>query len=219
MKKLVALFGFIVLPLFCFCQTGTIKGIGKLQLDMSLDEVRAIFPKSLQKQNTESKVKKIYKINTYTPIKGTTLKGLHLYFYNDTLYSIYIDEVPMGLKKDLTLKYGTPNKIFPDPYYNLRYFKNYVEYQVFIYKSDASDFYDEKRVNSYGYEGSIYEWNRKHPFIEVRLAEFTYYNNGDLCLDELFYIKNTAYAKCVEWEEEKMKEEKGQERLQEIEGL
>lgn len=63
-----------------------------------------MFPKTMIRQNVNSKVKKVYKVNAYTPIKGTTLKGLHLYFYNDTLYSIYVDEAPMSLKKDLTLK-------------------------------------------------------------------------------------------------------------------
>ena len=209
----------ILLSIVLDVNAQTLKGIGKLSLDMSLNEVKALFPKSLQKQNTDSKVKKIYKVNSYTPIKGTTLKGLHLYFYNDTLYSIYIDEVPTSLKEDMTLKYGKPSEIFPDPYFNLRTFMNYVEYQVFLYKSDAVDFYDEKKVDSHGYMGTIYEWNRKHPFIEARLAEITYYCNGELCLDELFYIKNLDYAKCVELEEDKLKEEDKQKRLQEIEGL
>lgn len=216
MKKYILLF---MLAISIISNAQTIRGIGKLQLDMSLNEVQAIFPKTLQKQKTNSKVKKLYKLNSYTPIKGTTLKGLHLYFYNDTLYSIYIDEVPMSLKKDLTIKYGEPKQVFPDPYFNLRTFKNYVEYQVFIYKSAAVDFYDEKKVGSYGYEGSIYEWNQKHPFIEARLAEITYYCKGELCLDEIFYIKNTVYAKCVELEEEKMKEEKDENRLRELDGL
>ena len=219
MKKLLLLCYFFAIPLFCVCQTETIKGIGKLKLDMSLKEVQSLFPKSLQKQKTNSKVKRIYKVSAYTPIKGVTLKGIHLYFYNDTLYSIYIDEVPLKLKEDLTLKYGKPSEIFPDPYFNLRTFRNHVEYQVFLYKSDAVDFYDEKKADSHGYVGTIYEWNRKHPFIETRLAEITYYCKGELCLDELFIIKNLAYAKCVELEEEKLREEDNDNRLRELDGL
>ena len=83
MKKYILLF---MLAISIISNAQTIRGIGKLQLDMSLNEVQAIFPKTLQKQKTNSKVKKLYKLNSYTPIKGTTLKGLHLYFYNDTLY-------------------------------------------------------------------------------------------------------------------------------------
>lgn len=219
MKKLLVLYFFLAIPLFCVCQTETIKGIGKLKLDMPLKEVQSIFPKSLQMQKTNSKVKKIYKANSYTPIEGTTLKGLHLYFYKDTLYSIYIDEVPMSLKRDLMLKYGKPDEIFPDPYFNLRTFRSHVEYQTFLYKSDAVDFYDEKNVDNYGYEGTIYEWNRKNPFIETRLAEISYYCKDELCLDMLFIIKNLAYSKCVELEEEKLKKEDNDNRLKELDGL
>ncbi len=219
MKKLLFICCLIAIPIFCFCQTETIKGIGKLQLDMSLNDVRALFPKSLQIQKTSSKVKKIYKINAYTPIKGTTFKNLHLYFYNDTLYSIYIDEVPVSLKEDLTIKYGKPLEIFPDAYFNLRTFRNYVEYQVFLYKSDAVDFYDEKKVGSHGFVGFIYEWNKKHPFFEARLAEISYYCKGELCLDEIFFIKNNAFAKCVELEEKKLEEEEKHKRLKELNGL
>ena len=63
----------------------TIDGIGKIHLGMTLKDVRAVFPKSLAKVQTSSKVKKVYKINAYTPIKNHNCKDIRLYFYNDTL--------------------------------------------------------------------------------------------------------------------------------------
>ena len=45
-----------------------IKSIGKLHLDMSFKEVRAIFPQSLVKMKTGSRIKKVYKIRRWIPI-------------------------------------------------------------------------------------------------------------------------------------------------------
>ncbi len=40
-----------------------------------------------------------------------------------------------------------------------------------------------------------------------------------MCLDELLIIKKLAYAKCVELEEEKLREEDNDKRLKELDGL
>ncbi len=61
----------------------TIEGIGKLKLSMTLNDVKKSFSKSLIKMQTTSKVKKVYKINSYTPIPNHTCKDIRLYFYND----------------------------------------------------------------------------------------------------------------------------------------
>ena len=73
MKKLIILLMFI--PMIGFAQT--IKGIGQLHLDMSLQEVQSLFPKKLIKQKSTVKSKKVFKLPSYTPIKEYTFKNLY----------------------------------------------------------------------------------------------------------------------------------------------
>lgn len=208
MKKLFLFFMF--LPMLSFAQT--IKGIGKLNLDMPLNEVQAMFPNKLVKQKTSTTTKKVYKLTSYTPIKAHTFKNLYLYFYNDTLYTIYALDVPASLRESLSLKYGNPEERF----YR---FRSCTEEMVAIYKNDASDFIFENSEKAYGFQDTFYKWQKGNPFVEALYVFGTYFEGDDIKARELFYIKNWAYAKCVELEDEKIKEEEKEKKRQELEGL
>ena len=47
----------------------------------------------------------------------------------------------------------------------------------------------------------------------------TYFVGDDIKAREVFYIKNLAYAKCIELEEEKIKEQEKENRAMDLEGL
>ena len=209
MKKLFFLIMFV--PLLAFGQT--IKGIGKLSLDMSLKEVQSLFPNKLVKQKTSSEVKKIYKLSSYTPIREHTFKNLYLYFYNDTLYTIYALDVPAKLKDSFTIKYGAPTE-------NIYRFRSYTEEMIAIFKNDASDFiFSKNNGSSHGFQDTFYKWKNGNPFVEVLYVFGTYFVGDDIKAREVFYIKNLAYAKCIELEEEKIKEQEKENRAMDLEGL
>ena len=131
MKKLL-FFLLIVLSSEIHAQT-TIEGIGKIKLEMSLNEVKKAFPKLLIPIETASKLKKAYKINTYTPIQGHTLRDIRLYFYNDTLYAFYVKNAPSILKESLSTKYGKPKEKI------VRFNQHMLEIAS-IYEYDSADF-------------------------------------------------------------------------------
>lgn len=192
----------------------TIEGIGKLRLEMSLKEVKAAFPKMLIPLKSISKFKKVYKINSYTPIKNHTLKNIHLYFYNDTLYAFYVKETPYILLQSLTTKYGKPRERL------MEYNQHLIEIAS-IYELDSADFLSEvesrKKSNI---RDMIYSWNEGNPFLQCVLVVSLYDNaKFEEDLERIFYMKNRATSKIIELKERLDVEENKKDRLKELEGL
>ena len=211
MRKFVLIMLMISFSIGMFSQK--IEGIGKLKLSMTLNEVKSAFPKSLVKMQTSSTVKKVYKINSYTPIPKHTCKDIRLYFYNDTLYALYVNDAPIELRESLTLKYGEPRT-------DTHRFRSYVLEQAVVYKDDATDFYSEKKVNKWDIVDCSYQWNKGNPFAECFYWELMYENGSEgAAMDCVFYVKNMVLAKCVELEELKIEEESKEQKKKELEGL
>ena len=211
MEKILLILALLLIS-FNGINAQSIKGVGKITLDMTLKEAQAAFPNKLTKQKTSTDVKKVYKMSSYTPVKDCTLKDIYMYFYCDTLYAIYINDA-MEIKKPFISKYGEPSSYF-------RRIKSYVEERIAIYDSDATDFIDYSKSSSYGFEETFYTWKNSNPFIVTKYVEGTYYvNDQDLDFMGILVIKNQAHAKCVELETEKREEQRKQERLKELEDL
>ena len=195
-------------------QTATIEGIGKLRLEMSLAEVKTAFPKMLIPLKAASKFKKVYKINSYTPIKDHTLKNIHLYFYNDTLYAFYVKDAPFSLLESLTIKYGKPKE-------RLIEFTQHLLEIVSIYENDAADFLTEATNRTKNdMKDMFYSWNEGNPFLQCVLVQSLYYNaKSEQNLEKIFYMRNRATAKIIELKETLEKEENKENKLKELEGL
>lgn len=190
----------------------SIDGIGKLHLGMCLKDVKTIFPKSLIKRASTSKIKSLYTINSYTPIKNHTCKDLHLYFYNDTLYAIYLKDSSGNLKESLSIKYGEPQQRY------VRY-NTYVEALASIYESEATDFLNDRYYNRQNYSGDCFEWNSNNPFARCFFWQLTFEKGNLLGLDELFCIKNYIISKVVELEEDSLKYKEEGRKKKELEEL
>jgi len=191
-----------------------IEGIGKIRLEMSLNEVKKAFPKMLIPTKACSKFKRAYKINTYTPIKNHTLKNIHLYFYNDTLYAFYIKDVSPYLKYSLKTKYGEPKEKRVN-------FSDQILEIASIYEYDSADFLLEatKRTKN-DISTFFYTWNEGNPFLQCVLIESVYTdekNKRDM--DIMFYMKNRATAKLIETKEKLQELEDKEKRKQDLEGL
>lgn len=192
----------------------TIEGIGKLRLEMSLKEVKTTFPKMLIPIKAASKFKKVYKINSYTPIKNLTLKNIHLYFYNDTLYAFYVKDAPYSLLESLTTKYGKPRERL------LEYDQHLLEIAS-IYEYDSADFLLEAtRRTKNNMKDLFYSWNEGNPFLQCVLVESLYYNaKFEQDLERIFLMRNRATAKIIELKEKLEEEENKENRLKELDGL
>lgn len=192
----------------------TIEGIGKLKLEMSINEVKRAFPKMLIPMKSVYKFKKVYKINTYTPIQGHTLRDIRLYFYNDTLYAFYVKNAPSILKRSLKSKYGEPKEEI------VRTDSHMLEIAA-IYGYDSADFLLEtikkpkKNVNNF-----FYRWNNDNPFIQCVFVESLYVDGkGKDTLDYMFYIKNMLTAKLVDTKETLQKVEEEEKKKKDLDGL
>lgn len=192
----------------------TIEGIGKLRLEMSLIEVKSVFPKMLIPLKAVSKFKKVYKINSYTPIKNHTLKNIHLYFYNDTLYAFYVKDAPYSLLESLTTKYGKPRER------HIEYNEHLLEIAS-IYEDDSADFLLEAtRRTKNDMKDIFYSWNEGNPFLQCVLVESLYYNaKSEQDLERIFYMRNRATAKIIELKEKLEKVENKENRLKELDDL
>ncbi len=181
---------------------------------MSLKEVKTTFPKMLIPLKSASKFKKVYIINSYTPIKNHTLKNIHLYFYNDTLYAFYVKDAPYSLLESLTTKYGKPRERL------IEYNQHLLEIAS-IYEDDSADFLLEatRRTKS-DIKDMFYSWNEGNPFLQCVLVESLYYNaKFEHDLESIFLMRNRATAKIIELKEELEKEENKENRLKELDGL
>lgn len=191
----------------------TIDGLGKIHLGMTLKDVRAVFPKSLAKVQTSSKVKKVYKINAYTPIKNHTCKDIRLYFYNDTLYTMYVNNAPLNLRESLALKYGEPQR------QTVR-FRSYVEELAIVYQDDSPDFLNENKIRKWDIVDTYCKWNGDNPFAQCYYWELLYEDGSKgAAMDCVFYVKNLVLAKCVELEEKALELEGQEEKKKELDGL
>lgn len=191
----------------------TIDGVGKIHLGMTLKDVRAAFPKSLAKVQTSSKVKKVYKISAYTPIKNHTCKDIRLYFYNDTLYTMYVNNAPLNLRESLTLKYGEPQR-------KTVRFRSYVEELAIVYQNDSPDFLNENKIRKWDIVDNYCKWNGDNPFAQCYYWELLYEDgNNGAAMDCVFYVKNLVLAKCVELEEKALELEGQEEKKKELDGL
>lgn len=191
----------------------TIDGIGKLHLGMTLKDVRAVFTKSLAKVQSSSKVKKVYKISAYTPIKNHTCKDIRLYFYNDTLYTMYVNNVPSILRESLTLKYGEPQR-------KTVKFRSYVEELAFVYQDDSPDFLNENKNRKWDIVDTYCKWNGDNPYTQCCYWELLYENGSNgTAMDCVFYVKNLVLAKCVELEEKALEIEGKEEKKKALDGL
>ena len=203
----------IILIYACIFSIGinaqTIDGIGKLHLGMTLKDVRTVFPKSLAKVQTSSKVKKVYKISAYTPIKNHICKDIRLYFYNDTLYTLYVNNAPSNLRESLTLKYGEPQR-------KTVKFRSYVEELAFVYQ----DFLNENKIRKWDIVDTYCKWNGDNPYAQCCYWELLYENGSNgAAMDCVFYVKNLVLAKCVELEEKALEIEGKEEKKKDLDGL
>ena len=193
----------------------TITGLGKIRLESSFKDVKALFPKSLIKITTTNKSQnvKVYKINSYTPIKNHTCRDIHLYFYKDTLYSIYVNNAPDILCSSLTQKYGEPKKKYVR-------FNSYAEEIVSIFMYDAADFIVDSKIGKSDIMDTFASWNEDNPFADCCFIECLYEKptGGGAC-DNIFYIRNNVVAKIVLLEEQIKEEEINSKRINELEGL
>lgn len=207
-------FLFLLIAFSCInANAQTIDGIGKLHLDMSFKEVKALFPQSLIKLETNSKIKKVYKINTYTPIKGHTCRDIRLFFYNDTLYAMYITKAPQVLRKSLTLKYGEPEE-------NLLRLANSVLEIINIFQWDSGDFIDGYYREKEDIMESCYEWNKGNPFAQCQFWEsLSEDKNGKILSDYIFLVRNKVQSECVKLEEEILEKEGEEKMKEELKGL
>lgn len=212
MKKLILLLLF-VLNSEIQAQT-TIEGIGKIKLEMSLNEVKKAFPKMLIPIETASKYKKAYKINTYTPIQGHTLRDIRLYFYNDTLFAFYVKNAPSILKESLSTKYGEPKEKI------VRFDQHMIEIAT-IYEYDSADFLIETiRKPKEDIADIFYNWNEGNPFLYCVFIESLYTNkNNKKDLDKMFYMKNKATAKLIDTKERLQELEEKDKKKKELDGL
>ena len=210
MKNLLLLFALLI-PMRISAQT--IDGIGKLHLGMTLKDVKAVFPKSLTKVQTSSKVKNVYKINAYTPIKDHTCKDIRLYFYNDTLYTMYVNKAPIKLRESLTLKYGEPQR-------KTVRFRSYVEELAIVYQNDSPDFLNDNIIQKWDIVDTYCKWNGDNPFAQCYYWELLYENGSNgAAIDCVFYVKNLVLAKCVELKEKALELELQEEKKKELDGL
>ncbi len=212
MKKLL-FFLFIVLSSEIHAQT-TIEGIGKIKLEMSLNEIKKAFPKLLIPIETASKFKKAYKINTYTPIQGHTLRDIRLYFYNDTLYAFYVKNAPSILKESLSTKYGEPKEKV------VRFNQQMLEIAS-IYEYDSADFLLETiRKPKDDIADIFYNWNEGNPFLQCVFIESLYTNkNNKKDLDKMFYMKNKATAKLIDTKEKLQELDEKEKKKKELDDL
>ena len=207
-------FLFLLIAIICINASGqTVNGIGKLHLDMSFKEVKALFPQSLIRLKTNSKIKKVYKINTYTPIKGHTCRDIRLFFYKDTLYAMYITKAPQVLRKSLTLKYGEPKE-------DRQRLTNSAWEIISIFQWDFDDFID----GYYREKGEIidtyYEWNIGNPFAQCQFWEsLSQDKSGKVSSDYIFLVRNKVLSECVKLEEDIMEKEGEEKKKKELEGL
>ena len=191
----------------------TLDGIGKIHLGMTLKDVRAAFPKSLSKVQTSSKIKKVYKISAYTPIKNHICKDIRLYFYNDTLYTLYVNNAPSNLRESLTLKYGEPQR-------KTVKFRSYVEELAFVYQDDSPDFLNENKIRKWDIVDTYCKWNGDNPFVQCYYWELLYEDGSKgAAMDCVFYVKNLLQAKCVELEEKALEIEEKEEKKKALDGL
>ena len=210
MKNLLLVFALLI-PMRISAQT--IDGIGKLHLGMTLKDVKAVFPKSLTKVQTSSKVKNVYKINAYTPIKDHTCKDIRLYFYNDTLYTMYVNKAPIKLRESLTLKYGEPQR-------KTVRFRSYVEELAIVYQNDSPDFLNDNIIQKWDIVDTYCKWNGDNPFAQCYYWELLYENGSNgAAIDCVFYVKNLVLAKCVELKEKALELELQEEKKKELDGL
>lgn len=190
-----------------------INGIGKLRLDMTLKEVRAIFPKSLVKAKTGSRVKKVYKINTYTPIKNHICKDIRLFFYNDTLYAIYVNKAPEILINSFGIKYGKPHEHANGYYSSLAEAKD-------VYKNDFVDFIDTYEPKKKDIVVRTYEWNKDNPFIEsIFWQRFYKDENYEVAGHFVFIIRNKVISECVRLEDKILDEQDKENQKKDLDGL
>lgn len=211
MKKIIVLFLIAFYSLGAFCQA--IDGIGKLRLDMSLKEVRALFPKTLVKKETIYSNKKVYRVSSYTPVKGITCKDINMYFYKDTLYAIYINKGSYELEKAMFKKYGEPNS-------KVCRFSSIYEELVTIYGDDSGDYMTNIKTKKYNIQDLFYEWNPGNPFCRSYYFACLYEDSkGESQLDHILCFKNMARARCAEIEDELENIEKEKQRDKELEGL
>lgn len=211
MRKVFLLLLVITYSIGFYAQT--LDGIGKIHLGMTLKDVRAAFPKSLAKVQTSSKVKKVYKISAYTPIKNHTCKDIRLYFYNDTLYTLYVNNAPSNLRESLTLKYGEPQR-------KTVKFRSYVEELAFVYQDDSPDFLNENKIRKWDIVDTYCKWNGDNRFAQCYYWELLYENGSNgAAMDCVFYVKNLVLAKCVELEEKALEIESKEEKKKALDGL
>lgn len=213
--KLFVLALMLVMSFESHAQTQTtIEGIGKLRLEMSLNEVKTAFPKMLIPLKSLSTFKKVYKINSYTPIKYHTLKDIHLYFYNDTLYAFYVKDASHSLLESLTTKYGKPRE-------RLIEYEQYLLELASIYEDDSADFLLEapERTKK-GMKDMFYSWNEGNPFHQCVFVESIYHNTKfEEKIERIFLMRNRATAKIVKLKEKLENEENKENRLKELDGL
>ncbi|GEM_PF-1046703 len=208
-------FFFLLLAVVCTMSIDaqTIDGIGKIHLGMTLKDVKTVFPKSLAKVQTSSKVKKVYKISVYTPIKNHTCKDIRLYFYNDTLYTMYVNNAPLNLRESLTLKYGEPQR-------KTVRFRSYIEELAIVYQDESPDFLNEDMIRKWDIVDTYCKWNGDNPFAQCYYWELLYENGSNgAAMDCVFYVKNLVLAKCVELEEKALELEGQEEKKKELDGL
>ena len=205
---------FLVIAFACInVNAQTIDGIGKLHLEMSFKDVEAVFPKSLVRLKTNSKVKKVYKINTYTPVKGHMCKDVRLFFYHDTLYAIYITKPPMILLNSLKLKYGEPTE-------NYQRFSGHAFEIIGIFQYDYDDFIDGYFIDKTDVTDTYYEWNSGNPMAQCQFWHCIYKDkNGNLSSNDVFLVRNKIVAEMVHLEDKIIDKESEGERKKELEGL
>lgn len=190
-----------------------IKSIGKLHLDMSFKEVRAIFPQSLVKMKTGSRIKKVYKINTYTPIKNHVCKDIRLFFYNDTLYAIYVNKAPEILINSLSIKYGKP-------YEHVDGYRSSIYEAQDVYKNDFPDFIDTYNPKRWDIYVRTYEWNKDNPIIQSIFWKRLYKDeNNEPAGHYVFIIRNKVISECVRLEDSILDEQDKEKQKKELDGL
>lgn len=214
MKKII----FILLSVFSLTVWGQnqqlIGGIGKIRLEMSLMEAKRAFPNMLIPVKSDSKFKKIYRINSYTPIKNHTLKDIRLYFYNDTLYTFYINKTPAILKYSLIDKYGKPKEKIREFYHQ------YIEAHA-VYGEEIMDFFDNEINNDKKDVTDIfYEWNEGYPIAQCFLIQRLYTNKkNEREMEIVFSMKNKLISRIIELKEKLLEEENKEQKQKELEKL
>ncbi len=215
MKKFVVFLLISMISIGIYAQE--INGIGKLRLNMTIKEVRAVFPKSLIKKETVFSNKKAYKIRSYTPVKGVTCRDIDLYFYKDTLYAIYINKGDYFLEQAMFKKYGEPRS-------RVSRYPSIYEELIAIYGSDATDYTADylkgKRPKKQNIRDLYYEWNPGNPFCRSYFFSCLFDNSkGESDIEYIFCFKNEATARVAELEEELERIEKEKKDEKDLEDL